>query len=281
MAFRPLLSLRRAIAAGLSVTALAATASPTKANLVQNGEFSLFTLPTGVGLVPGDSFSFGTQVTDWSVGIGGTAIDNGRVYLYAPNTATTTGALYTPDGAGRYYVVLSGTAADYPDPNNLGNFVGIDSGFGYTLSQTITSLLPNTKYLLSFDTAAAQQTIASGGLGGATTDYWQVTLGGTSSMPVTTPVINNLSEGFKGWIPEELTFTTPSVLTNDTLQFLAVGSPTGVPPFALLDSVNLAIVPEPSTWTMMLIGFASLGFVGYRASRKSIAPKARHRMASL
>ena len=28
-------------------------------------------------------------------------------------------------------------------------------------------------------------------------------------------------------------------------------------------------VPEPSTWAMMLIGFASLGFLGYRASRVS------------
>jgi outer membrane lipase/esterase len=29
--------------------------------------------------------------------------------------------------------------------------------------------------------------------------------------------------------------------------------------------------PEPSTWAMMLLGFAGLGFVGYRASRKSVA----------
>jgi hypothetical protein len=30
-------------------------------------------------------------------------------------------------------------------------------------------------------------------------------------------------------------------------------------------------VPEASTWAMMLLGFAGLGFVGYRASRKSAA----------
>ena len=29
--------------------------------------------------------------------------------------------------------------------------------------------------------------------------------------------------------------------------------------------------PEPSTWAMMLLGFAGLGFAGYRASRKSAA----------
>ena len=30
-------------------------------------------------------------------------------------------------------------------------------------------------------------------------------------------------------------------------------------------------VPEPSTWAMMLIGFAGLGYAGHRASRKSAA----------
>jgi hypothetical protein len=30
-------------------------------------------------------------------------------------------------------------------------------------------------------------------------------------------------------------------------------------------------VPEPATWTMMLLGFVGLGFAGYRASRRSTA----------
>lgn len=30
-------------------------------------------------------------------------------------------------------------------------------------------------------------------------------------------------------------------------------------------------VPEPSTWAMMVLGFAALGFAGYRVSRKSVA----------
>ena len=28
-------------------------------------------------------------------------------------------------------------------------------------------------------------------------------------------------------------------------------------------------VPEPSTWAMMLLGFAGLGFAGYRIDRRS------------
>jgi hypothetical protein len=33
----------------------------------------------------------------------------------------------------------------------------------------------------------------------------------------------------------------------------------------------VATVPEPSTWAMMLVGFAGLGFVSYRASRRGVA----------
>jgi hypothetical protein len=29
--------------------------------------------------------------------------------------------------------------------------------------------------------------------------------------------------------------------------------------------------PEPSTWAMMVLGFAGLGFAGYRKSRKAVA----------
>ena len=33
----------------------------------------------------------------------------------------------------------------------------------------------------------------------------------------------------------------------------------------------MATVPEPSTWAMMILGFASLGFAGYRSSRRGKA----------
>jgi len=31
---------------------------------------------------------------------------------------------------------------------------------------------------------------------------------------------------------------------------------------------NVSSVPEPSTWAMMLIGFAGLGFAGYRSTQR-------------
>jgi hypothetical protein len=41
-------------------------------------------------------------------------------------------------------------------------------------------------------------------------------------------------------------------------------------------TVKIAI-PEPATWAMILLGFAGLGFAGYRAARKSAAVTARIR----
>jgi hypothetical protein len=59
-------------------------------------------------------------------------------------------------------------------------------------------------------------------------------------------------------------FTASSSSTS--LSFLeTVGSNNGG---VLLDGISVSAVPEPSTWAMMLLGFAGIGFMGYRQSRK-------------
>jgi len=60
--------------------------------------------------------------------------------------------------------------------------------------------------------------------------------------------------------PLQFTYTTPSTFLFESTSFTQF-------------SVTAAAIPEPSTWTMMLLGFAGLGFAGYRASRKT-APAA-------
>jgi hypothetical protein len=40
-------------------------------------------------------------------------------------------------------------------------------------------------------------------------------------------------------------------------------------PFNAAFSLSGTVVPEPSTWALMLIGFAGLGYVGYRTSRRT------------
>ena len=37
----------------------------------------------------------------------------------------------------------------------------------------------------------------------------------------------------------------------------------------LLREIDASAVPEPSTWAMMLLGFAGLGFFGYRRTVKA------------
>jgi hypothetical protein len=48
-----------------------------------------------------------------------------------------------------------------------------------------------------------------------------------------------------------------------------VGPDVGAPTFNAAFSLSGALVPEPSTWAMMLLGFAGLGFAGYRQARKA------------
>jgi hypothetical protein len=74
--------------------------------------------------------------------------------------------------------------------------------------------------------------------------------------------------------PFPLGFTDLQSWTRDTAlepDWLRVGTDiTHQGPFNAAFSLNGVLVPEPSTWAMMLLGFAGLGFAGYRASRKSV-----------
>ena len=78
-------------------------------------------------------------------------------------------------------------------------------------------------------------------------------------------LVTNPSDGFTGWMDATLYFTatgTSELLTLDGEGTCLAGScgetESGAPPFALIDSVALNAVPEPSTWAMMLLGFPDL-----------------------
>jgi hypothetical protein len=74
-------------------------------------------------------------------------------------------------------------------------------------------------------------------------------------------------------------FPTSFVVTNEVYT-----GPSGTLPFQLVYgeccgapadlSISLPLngsTPEPSTWVMMVLGFAGLGFAGYRTSRKAVS----------
>ena len=73
-------------------------------------------------------------------------------------------------------------------------------------------------------------------------------------------MIGNQSQGFSGWL--HATFNYKATSSQEILSFLSRGTPTGLPPIALLDGVSLydtGATPEPATWAMMILGMAGIG----------------------
>lgn len=143
-----------------------------------------------------------------------------------------------------------------------GNYVAIDGGFDVgAINQQMSGLTVGQDYTLSFSWAVAEQFgfEAPGGL----TEKFVVSLGGQT---IETPTISYLNRGFMGWFSQTMTFKADSV--SPILSFLSVGTPTGQPPFALLDGVSLEVVPEPSS---CLIGAFTLSGLMLRRRRIYLA----------
>ncbi len=150
-----------------------------------------------------------------------------------------------------------------------GNYVAIDGStdFATPLTQTLTGLVVGQSYDISFYQAATQQ--FGPNFNGATTERWNVSLGSQSQLST---LMNTPNHGYVGWMQQTLSFTAQNV--SDTLTFLAVGTPSGVPPFVLLDGVSIketppSSTPEPGTWAMLGVGGTLLA-VG--SKRRGAAP---------
>ena len=237
-----------------------------RANLVLNGGLDLYTPGTLFNPpFPAGDLQY-SPVTNWTsplLNLSGTTTGN---LLYLPGTGDTTGSLYYNTGLGGPVA----TAFALWGPNNGsnnglpatspagGNYLALDSDplFNGTLSQTINGLSVGQPYQLDFWWAGAQLSLTTG----ATTDQLQVSLGNQTQ---STAVVANPSQGFTGWMFQTLYFTAQN--NSEVLSFLAVGGPSGLPPFVLLDGVNLNAVPEPST---LLTASLAVGLFGIGAARR-------------
>jgi hypothetical protein len=65
-------------------------------------------------------------------------------------------------------------------------------------------------------------------------------------------------------------FLDPDWLRVGTDIVGAVGDPPTITQFNAAFSLSGSVVPEPSSWAMMLLGFAGLGFAAYRKGRQAI-----------
>jgi hypothetical protein len=232
-------------ALALSVLAFSAQAT----NLVTNGSFE--TTSNGPG-----QFDYNTTATGW------TSTGDSYNFIFASGSADTTGSngqygnlqLWGPGNGS-----ANGLPATSPDG---GNFVGADGAFQVgAITQIINGLITGNTYTVSFWWAGAQQS----GFDGATTDKWDVSLGSETH---STSVVSLPSHGFTGWMQESFTYTATTT-GSEVLSFLATGTPTGVPPFALLDgvSLNANAVPEPET--LVLLGIGVAGMLAVRRQQKN------------
>jgi hypothetical protein len=146
-----------------------------------------------------------------------------------------------------------------------GNFIGADGAYGQAnISQTINGLTVGHTYAVSFAWAGAQQagyTAVNG-----TTEFWAVSFGGTTQDTQTITVAN---KGFSGWLNQTFDFVATS--SSETLSFFATGTPSGVPPFALLANVSVVDTPEPASLVILSTGIAGLVGVVRRRRRASRA----------
>ena len=226
-----------AVCATLALAAATVSAHATPINVV-NGGFESTTNGNG-------QIGYNTNVTGWTT--------NGYNFVFAPGTADKGGANGSA-GNVQLWGPHNGSANGLKTSPNGGNFLALDGNYGVgAVSQTLTGLTAGDKETVTFDFAGAQQY----GFTGPTTEALEVSLGGQT---IETPVLQDASHGFTGWQTENFTFTATG--TSEVLSFLAVGTPSGVPPMSLLDGVSVSQqspVPEPGTISLMLTGIAGIG----------------------
>jgi len=242
-----------------AATPAAATIDPSH-QFVVNGGFEQTT--NGAG-----ELGYNTAAVGWTSSPASNG-DYGYNFIFNPATASTTGA-----GAPNQY----GENMTLWGPNNGsnnglgasptgGNFLAADGAYNNgVVSQQITGLIVGQTYSLSFNWAGAQQS----GYTGATTEAWYYGLY-NEGFNNETAVINNASHGFTGWHNDTMAFVATS--SSEVLSFLAVGTPNGKPPFALLDGVSLD-TPEPSAFVAMFAGVIGLGVFARRRSRTKRSAK--------
>jgi PEP-CTERM motif len=235
-----------------AILLLLLTSSPVSANVtdfVQNGDFA--------GAADGE-LDFDTTVPDWTA----PAFPKSYVFIWDAGTADTTGAQGVFKGGPTNPVRLWGPGDG--SSNGLtasGAFIGSSPAFDNgPISQTLSGLTVGKPVVVSFDYAGAQQF----GFSGPSEEGWAVSLGSETQ---DTALVSISSHGFSGWKTASFIFTPTS--SSEVLNFMAIGSTRDDQPFALLSGVSVDPIPEPSTWAMMLLGFAGLAFVGYRQTRRA------------
>lgn len=221
---------------------LGASSAQAATNLVTNGGFEQSTYNANNQFGSGwDGFG-GQGVTGWTGGNGY------QVYFIAGTETSVSANNEFGDPQSHFYPTFNALSPDG------GNFVALDGDQTVpagSISQVISGLTVGETYALTFDWAAGQFVNRSGDI----TEQLQVSFGDQTQL---TDILAVPSGGFSGWKSVTMNFTATNAI--QTLNFLSLGTPTGLPPIAVLDGVSLSsAVPEPSAWLLMVAGFGGLG----------------------
>lgn len=237
----------KVIAVAVIATASAATAAP---NLVVNGGFE-------TGYTHSVQFNPAFHPTEGPTGW--TSMGDTAYNLYVDSATVTTQETITQSSEPGQYLPPTFTG---PSPDG-GKFVILDGDPSYSgpLSQTINGLVVGKQYAVNFYWGGSELMSRSG----PTTDYLQVSLGGTSHDTVT---LATPTHGFEGWFAQKFVYTATA--TSEALTFLSHGTPGGLPPVAVLDGVSVAAVPEPAMWGLMIVGFGLIGVVARRRRSSAV-----------
>jgi hypothetical protein len=217
---------------GIALSAWA-LASEARANLVTNAGFGdpdgNFVDNTGTG---GDDVAVGSSdITGWT-------ISGAYSVLWIPIGGLYGGLNPSPGNPSSFLVDLTGTTNSAP----------FDS-----VSQTIATTA-GAHYTLTFDLGSAIQ--------------WGIQAGVTASAGSASETFTSTNPGDSTnfWNSETLNFVATGPSTLITLAGASGQSYIGVDNVAVVETTGG--VPEPSTWAMILLGFAGVGYMGYRRAKQ-------------
>jgi hypothetical protein len=189
---------------------------------------------------------------------------NGNFSASTSETATPPGWTQLGPSDGVIQDSLFGTPAyhGYTSYYDLGGFGDAYGTVGDGLEQTVATT-PGVSYVLTFGLASENSPAYPGG-----TTTLTVSVGGTPASYVLAinPSYGELAEP---WTTEVIAFVASG--TSTLISFVETANNDGGnndPVIADAElSTAMSSTPLPSTWTMLIAGFAGLGFVAYRGKK--------------